>query len=140
MREFKIDFNKILGKVLIGYLAVFVVGIVMAVIFGIKLDINFSGGTKIAYSYTDEIVEKDVQKIIDKKDVVSTVNGDFILYKNKPLVREDNIICYLENSFNIIFYNILYPYKKSFSDWKLFLFFSILFPQFYDTHSNHLHF
>ena len=66
MREIKIDFNKILGKVLIGYLAVFVVGIVLAVIFGIKLDINFSGGTKIAYSYTDEIVEKDVQKIIDK--------------------------------------------------------------------------
>ena len=34
------------------------------------------------------------EKVIDKKDVVSTVNGDFILYKNKPLVREDNIICY----------------------------------------------
>lgn len=34
------------------------------------------------------------EKIIDKKDVVSTVEGDFILYKNRPLVREDNIICY----------------------------------------------
>ena len=66
MREFKIDFNKIFGKVLIGYLAVFVVGIVMAVISGVSLDINFSGGTKIAYSYTGEIKEADVEKIIDE--------------------------------------------------------------------------
>lgn len=32
--------------------------------------------------------------IIDKKDVKSTVDGNFILYKNRPLVREDNVICY----------------------------------------------
>lgn len=66
MREFRIDFNKILGKVLIGYLAVFVIGIVMAVISGVSLDINFSGGTKIAYSYTGEIKEADVEKVIDE--------------------------------------------------------------------------
>lgn len=32
--------------------------------------------------------------IVDKKDVTSTVEGDFVLYKNRPLVREDNVICY----------------------------------------------
>ena len=32
--------------------------------------------------------------IVDKKDVTSTVEGDFMLYKNRPLVREDNVICY----------------------------------------------
>lgn len=32
--------------------------------------------------------------VIDKKDVTSTVEGDYILYKNRPLVREDNVICY----------------------------------------------
>ena len=32
--------------------------------------------------------------IIDKKDVESTVDGDFVLYRNRPIVREDNIICY----------------------------------------------
>ena len=32
--------------------------------------------------------------IVDKKDVKSTVDGDFIIYKNRPLVREDNVICY----------------------------------------------
>lgn len=31
---------------------------------------------------------------IDKKDVVSDVEGDFVLYRNRPIVREDNIICY----------------------------------------------
>ncbi|MGN1346932.1 MAG: hypothetical protein ACI4V1_09100 [Eubacteriales bacterium] len=32
--------------------------------------------------------------IADRKDVTSTVDGDFVLYKNRPLVREDNVICY----------------------------------------------
>ncbi len=32
--------------------------------------------------------------IVDKKDVTSTVEGDFMLYRNRPLVREDNVICY----------------------------------------------
>ena len=32
--------------------------------------------------------------IADKKEVKSAVDGDFILYRNRPLVREDNIICY----------------------------------------------
>ena len=67
MREFKIDFNKLLPKILIGYAVLFVIGTVMAIIFGVKLDINFSGGTKIAYSYTDEIKEVDVKKVIDEK-------------------------------------------------------------------------
>ena len=67
MREFKIDFNKLLPKILIGYAVLFVIGTVMALIFGVKLDINFSGGTKIAYSYTDEIKEAEVKKVIDAK-------------------------------------------------------------------------
>ncbi len=83
MREFKIDFNKALPKVLIGYLAVFVVGIIMASIFGIKLDINFSGGTKISYSYTDEIVEADVEKEI--KDVL---DKSFNLTKSTALAGD----------------------------------------------------
>ena len=31
---------------------------------------------------------------VDKKDVKSTVDGNFMLYRNRPLVREDNVICY----------------------------------------------
>lgn len=71
MREFKIDYNKTFSKVLITYLAIFVVGIIVACIFGVKLDINFSGGTKISYTYSDEIdnskLEETVKKEIDKQ-------------------------------------------------------------------------
>ena len=31
---------------------------------------------------------------VDRKDVTSTVDGNYMLYRNRPLVREDNIICY----------------------------------------------
>lgn len=66
MREFKIDFNKILPKILIGYAVLFIIGIVMAAIFGIKLDINFSGGAKISYSYTGEIDEAAIKETINQ--------------------------------------------------------------------------
>ena len=55
MREFNIDYNKTFKGVLIVYLAIFIIGTIMACIFGINLDINFSGGTKISYSYTGEV-------------------------------------------------------------------------------------
>ena len=49
MRNNKIDFNKNFKKVLIIYAAIFLAGIVFMFIpgFGVKLDINFSGGTKL---------------------------------------------------------------------------------------------
>ncbi|MBE6569083.1 MAG: hypothetical protein E7658_02550 [Ruminococcaceae bacterium] len=34
------------------------------------------------------------EKNIDKNEIVSTVNGSFVMYRNRPLVREENIICY----------------------------------------------
>lgn len=66
MREFKIDYNKALPKVLIIYALIFVVGIVMC-FFGVKLDINFSGGTKISYSYTGEIEQAKIEEIAKKQ-------------------------------------------------------------------------
>ena len=66
MREFKLDFNKLLPKVLIGYLTLFLIGTVVAIVFGVKLDFNFSGGTKIAYSYTGDIEEEDIKPVIDE--------------------------------------------------------------------------
>ncbi len=35
------------------------------------------------------IVKKGMRDMVE-----SNVNGSYIMYKNKPLVREDNIICY----------------------------------------------
>ena len=67
MREFKIDFNKALKPTLIIYIAIFVVGIVMSFVWGVNLDINFSGGTKISYSYTGDIADKDIKAVVDEK-------------------------------------------------------------------------
>ena len=71
MRDFNIDFNKTLKPILIVYVALFLVGAIMAVVFGVNLDINFSGGTKISYSYTGDIADKDIKTVVDEKIKVS---------------------------------------------------------------------
>lgn len=75
MREFKIDFNKTLKPAIIVYAAFLLIGLICSFIFGVKLDINFSGGAKISYSYVGEIAEADITEItktvIDKDFTVS---------------------------------------------------------------------
>ena len=66
MREFKIDFNKTLKPILLIYIAIFIVGTIMSFVWGVDLDINFRGGTKISCSYTGEIADKDIKTIVDK--------------------------------------------------------------------------
>ena len=66
MREFNINFNKALKPTLIVYIAIFVIGLVMSFVWGVNLDINFSGGTKISYSYTDELKKEDIKAVVDK--------------------------------------------------------------------------
>ena len=74
MRKFNIDFNKAFKFVIIAYAIIFIAGTV-ASLFGINLDINFSGGAKVAYSYTGDIsvekIEKVAKKAIDAKFTVS---------------------------------------------------------------------
>lgn len=77
MRNFNIDFNRVFKTVLIIYAAFFIVGIVFMFVpsFGVKLDINFSGGTKLAYSYEGDIddaeIESAVKEVIDNSFTVS---------------------------------------------------------------------
>jgi hypothetical protein len=75
MREFNIDYNKTFKPVLIVYLSIFLIGIIMACIFGVNLDINFSGGTKISYSYTGDIdlkkIESTTKTIVDKSFTIT---------------------------------------------------------------------
>ena len=43
------------------------------------------------------MAEKNTTKASDKinrAEIRSTVDGTFLLYKNRPLVREENILCY----------------------------------------------
>lgn len=59
------------------YAILFIAGIVFTVIGGVKLDINFSGGTRITYSYTGEVDEaaaKDVIKGVIDKDFTTGKN------------------------------------------------------------------
>lgn len=66
-KKFNIDFSKVFKPVIIVYAVIFLAGILIAVFGGIKLDINFSGGTKISYSYTGELSEKDIKTVADEK-------------------------------------------------------------------------
>ena len=34
------------------------------------------------------------EKNTEKNEVHATVNGDFLIYRDRPLVREENVICY----------------------------------------------
>lgn len=83
MREFKIDFNKALKFVLIAYIAIFIVGIVFAVIGGVNLDINFRGGAKISYSYTGDIKDADIKAIADEQ-----LKKDYTLTKSTSLAGD----------------------------------------------------
>ncbi len=83
MRNFNIDFNKTLKPALIIYIAIFVIGIVWAVIFGVKLDINFSGGAKVSYSYTGEIADSDIKPIVDKE-----IGKEYSLSKSTSLAGD----------------------------------------------------
>lgn len=66
MTKFNIDFNKTLKWAAIIYAAVIVVGIVLTCIFGVKLDINFSGGTRLSYTYTGDLSVSKVDAAVDK--------------------------------------------------------------------------
>lgn len=73
-----IDFNKSFKPVAIIYAAVIIIGILVSVIFGVKLDINFKGGTVITYNYiVDEANEapdlkiEEVKKLAEEKLGVS---------------------------------------------------------------------
>ena len=60
-----IDFVKSFKPALIGYAIFFALSIILTVIFGINLDINFKGGTIITYSYQGELNLEDAEKIIE---------------------------------------------------------------------------
>ncbi len=100
-KKFYIDFNKALKPTLIIYGAVFLVGIVLACILGVNLDINFKGGTRIAYSFTGDInaaeAETEINTAIGQKAAVTfntDISGDskqliVTLTGNSSLSSED---------------------------------------------------
>ena len=83
MSKFKIDFNKSLIKVLIVYAAIFVAGIIVTCIFGVNLDINFRGGTRISYSYTGDIADSDIEASLE-----DIIDGSFKVDKSTSLAGD----------------------------------------------------
>ncbi len=62
--ELNINTSKALKFSIIGYSVILVIGIVLTCIFGVNLDINFKGGTRITYSYTGTIDNASVNTVI----------------------------------------------------------------------------
>ncbi|MCI8361061.1 MAG: protein translocase subunit SecF [Clostridiales bacterium] len=67
MRKTQIHFVENLKKYLIVSIALIVVGVVIAVIFGVNMDINFKGGTRFTYTYSGEINLDEVQSLAGEK-------------------------------------------------------------------------
>ena len=77
-------FVKNLRIPLIIYAVVICAALIVGIVFGVGLDINFKGGSRLTYTYTGEIKTADAEKIIEKaldgKDVSvsesSSMSGD----------------------------------------------------------------
>ena len=74
-REMNVNFSGNLNKCLIVSLAVVLVGVILAIVFGVDLDVNFKGGSRFTYSYTGELNNNDakatIEETIDQKVTVS---------------------------------------------------------------------
>ena len=95
MREIKFNTAKVFKIALICYAIIFLAGIAFAFIFGVNFDINFRGGTKIAYSYTGKIeaadIEETVKGVIDKEFTVSkstSIAGDVTTFEISLVGRD----------------------------------------------------
>ncbi len=82
MRKFNIDFNKAFKYAIIVYAIIFIGGIISC-FFGVDLDINFSGGTKIAYSYTGKIETAEIVDVADEQ-----LDANFTVSKSTALAGD----------------------------------------------------
>ncbi len=113
MADKNINSVKILKTLLIIYLAVIVAGTAVAAIFGVSLDINFKGGTRISYSYTGDIKTADVEsaakEVLDGKFTVSentslagdakTVTISLVGKKSLSAETQENLMATLKEKF-----------------------------------------
>lgn len=74
LKNKNINFIKISKYAMIVYGAIIVIGIVMLCIFGLQLDINFSGGTRFTYTYKGDINIDEAQTIIESQLSGKTVD------------------------------------------------------------------
>lgn len=87
MDEKKINSVKVLKILLIAYLVIFIAGGVVAAIFGVSLDINFKGGTRISYAYSGKLKADDVADVA--KDVL---DAKFTVSENKSIAGDTKTV------------------------------------------------
>lgn len=87
MANIKFNSKKALKISLIVYAALFIIGIAITAIMGVSLDINFSGGTRISYSYEGELDIADFEKATSE-----IITQDFTVSKNTSLAGDTETI------------------------------------------------
>ena len=85
MAKINFNTNKIFKVALIVYAVFFIVGTVLAVLpfWGVKMDINFSGGTRISYAYTGDVSLKDFEATVKE-----SLKGDFTVSENTSIAGD----------------------------------------------------
>lgn len=79
----KINSKKVFRISLMVYAAILIAGIVLGVIFGVSLDINFKGGTRINYSFEGEIKDDDFTKTVGE-----VITKKFSVSRNKSIAGD----------------------------------------------------
>jgi len=94
MKKFNIHFYEN-RKIYFGIsIAIMVIGLIFNIIFGTNLDIQFTGGAVIKYSYAGEIQQDEVEKIVQdttKKDVSVDILKDVKAADGKGTTNEVSI-------------------------------------------------
>lgn len=67
MKQYRIDFYKKKKKFFMISISLILVGIVFNCIFGTQLDMQFTGGAVIKYSYSGEIEKSEIEKIVSEQ-------------------------------------------------------------------------
>lgn len=85
MAKIKFNTNKIFKVALIVYAIIFIAGTVLVLLpsWGVSLDINFSGGTRIAYSYEGDVVLKDFEATVKE-----ALDGKFTVSENTSIAGD----------------------------------------------------
>lgn len=88
-KEYNLD---IIGKKKIFFIissGLILIAVLVSLIFGVKIDIQFSGGTMLTYSYTGEVSEDDVQTIVKDtlgKDCTVRHSADLLTGKENVVI------------------------------------------------------
>jgi len=82
-----INSKKVMKIALIVYAVIILTGIIFALVAGLRLDINFSGGTRITYSYTGKVSVDDFTKTIKEN-----VKNDFTVSEDKSYAGTTNTL------------------------------------------------